>query len=170
MLLGAGPLKHTAERVAKLTGSHAHLGFVRNLEICHLCKAGGPGLHWEDNAERPPWVDRMFESRPWVSLQAICRAPCDARKPELVFNLSPGRDVAGSTCLLCRLGYSEHAGSLRNLAACLKIAHKIFKPCCFCLKPLCWPRYFSPSFFDVKLLSDFAWSNSPKKHIIVLPV
>ena len=169
MLWGAGPLRHTAEKGCQahwITHTHTH-----TWASCATWRSAiGVRQVVLAFSGRPPWVDTMFESRPWVSLQAICRAPCDARKPELVFNLSPGRDVAGSTCLLCRLGYSEHEGSLRNLAACLKNARKSFKPCCFCLKPVCWPRYFSPSFFNVKLLTDFAWSNSPKKHIIVLLV
>ena len=170
VLLGhKGDLKHMAEKAAKLSRSYANLGSTHEIGICHLCMAGTAGYPFEDSGDVPAWTETLYQGRPWNDDPPLSRSPYDQAAPEMLYKLDLfhlfkvgiGRDVAGSTCLLCRLGYFDYEGSRRNLAHRLCNAHKSFKLWCLAMHKSPGLRYFSPAFFNMKRLSDYAWSNSP---------
>ena len=178
LIANKGDLKHMAEKVCKLTRSYAHLSNKNQLEICHLCLAGGPGLPWEEAGQYPSWAPTMFVARPWSSDPVLSRAPFEVGRPESLYQLDLfhlfkvgiGRDIAGGICLLARLGYYDNPACAepRNLLSRLRRAHKSFRLWCLATHNSAGLRYFSPSFFNVKKMSDFAWTNSKGSDTMLL--
>ncbi|CAE7488772.1 unnamed protein product [Symbiodinium pilosum] len=138
--------------------------------------AGTAGYPFEDSGDVPAWTETLYQARPWSDDPPLSRSPYDQAAPEMLYKLDLfhlfkvgiGRDVAGSTCLLCRLGYFDYEGSRRNLAHRLCNAHKSFKLWCLAMHKSPGLRYFSPAFFNMKRLSDYAWSNSKGSDTMLL--
>lgn len=98
-------------KIGRFVRSHENQSTKRDLEMCHHCKAGGPGVPAEDVAvHHPCWERTLWLERPWKpndppSTHCI---PYDRNAPERVFQHDPFhtlriglyRDFVGSVVFL----------------------------------------------------------------------
>ena len=96
--------------ICHLTRGYEMKGTKQDIECCHVCLAGGPGLPAEDLTDRPCWLNTLYMSRPWSNTNppALIDVPFDSSKPEAFYRhdvfhtlrLGVYRDFCGSTIFL----------------------------------------------------------------------
>ncbi|CAE7379893.1 PU1 [Symbiodinium sp. CCMP2456] len=124
----------------------------------------------QDVSHEPSWAATLHQERPWDSTPAMCSVPHDPVAPERVlkydvfhcFKVGLGRDICGTLVLLARLGYYDDPGASedRNIKARLNRAYQHFRLWRLASGKTAALRYFSPSLFNLKRLSDYAWANT----------
>ena len=98
------------KKVMQLERSYSNLGTSRSIELCHLCKAGGPNVPFEDYSEFPTWLQTFCVERPWSLDEPpeLSRVPFDDTCPELILQpdlfhihkLGVARDIIGGILVL----------------------------------------------------------------------
>ncbi|CAE7467622.1 PU1 [Symbiodinium microadriaticum] len=141
-----GDLKQIAEKIAYLNRYYARLGPVSYNGVCAHCMAGTVP-HDDDAPERVLKYD-MFH----------------------LYKVGLGRDICGSLVLLARLGYYDdpNGGDETNLRARLIRCFQHFRLWRLAAGKSAAVRYFSASLFNLKRLSDFAWSNTKGSDTMLL--
>ena len=166
-----GDMKQIAEKIAYLTRYYAHLGRVNYIGVCAHCMAGtSPEVPFDELEHQPSWASTLHQVRPWASTPSLCTVPFDPVAPERVlkydvfhcFKVGLGRDICGSLVLLARLGYyDDPAGSDdKNIKSRLNRCYQHFKLWRLAKGKTAALRYFSTGLFNLKRLTDFAWSNT----------
>ncbi|OLQ04379.1 hypothetical protein AK812_SmicGene12526 [Symbiodinium microadriaticum] len=166
-----GDMKQIAEKIAYLTRYYAHLGRVNYIGVCAHCMAGtSPEVPFDELEHQPSWASTLHQVRPWASTPSLCTVPFDPVAPERVlkydvfhcFKVGLGRDICGSLVLLARLGYyDDPAGSdVKNIKSRLNRCYQHFKLWRLAKGKTAALRYFSTGLFNLKRLTDFAWSNT----------
>ena len=174
-----GDLKQIAEKIAYLNRYYARLGPVSYNGVCAHCMAGtSPSLPFDEISHEPSWASTLHQQRPWASTPALCTVPHDNDAPERVlkydmfhlFKVGLGRDICGSLVLLARLGYYDdpNGGDDLNIRARLNRCFQHFKLWRMAAGKTAAVRYFSASLFNLKRLSDFAWSNTKGSDTMLL--
>ena len=159
-------------QMGSLCRSYFNVGTKENHPICSLCLAGKEGLNFEDVSDRPPWMETMFQEKPWPEGQAprLIQIPFEDSCPESFFRLDIfhtwkcglGRDLTGSTlvCLL-QLGYFDNDGEEEeyNFPARLERAFSSFKLWCLANQKSMAIHSFSRSLLNYTNERCFPWFN-----------
>ena len=167
------------KKLMSLTRSYAHVGTKNNLEICHLCKAGGDGCLFEDYSEAPGWLETVGTARPWNEDDppAMSQVPFDDTYPEKVLQLDVFhvcklgvfRDIIGGVLvLLLRLKFFDYEGSTVNMEDRMNRAHGAFALWCSTLSKSPGLRSFSMRYFNMKNLLSAPWANSKGSDSVML--
>ena len=167
------------KKLMSLTRSYAHVGTKNCLEICHLCKAGGPGCFFEDFSEAPGWLETVGTERPWNGDDppAFSQIPFDDTFPEKllqldifhVCKLGVFRDIIGGILiLLLRLKFFDYEGSTINMEDRMNRAHGSFALWCTTLSKSPGLRSFSMRYFNMKSLLSAPWANSKGSDSVLL--
>ena len=167
------------KKVMSLDRSYANAGTSEQKELCHLCKAGGPTVPFEDYSENPGWLCTVGVERPWPSGSppTLTQVPFDETCPEMVLQpdlfhihkLGFARDVIGGVLiLLLRLGFYDHPGSSVNIVDRFERAHSWFVLFCRAQGHSPGLRSFTKAFFNMQTLISAPWSSSKGSDSILL--
>ena len=159
--------------------SYANVGTSNELECCHMCKAGGPGIAFEYFSESPKWLETEFSERPWstseppelstVQFDQTC--PEYILKPDVfhILKLGVARDIIGGVLiLLMRLRFFDYDGSTVNIDDRCKRAHSMFALWCQAMNKCPGLRSFSKSFFNMKSLISAPWVSAKASDCMLL--
>ncbi|OLP76141.1 hypothetical protein AK812_SmicGene43962 [Symbiodinium microadriaticum] len=171
-----GDLKHMAEKSAHLVRSYAHMGHVNSIMMCSVCEAGAPGIPWDRIELDPIWSSSLYASRPWAKDPPLLAVPFDNTRPEMFYRfdlfhlikVGLGRDIAGGLVLLAKWGFWDGDGDIRNLPARLDRAHMAFKMWASASGRTPALRSFKMGLFNMKNMTDFAWTNTKGSDTMLL--
>ena len=167
------------KKVMQLERSYSNLGTSRSIELCHLCKAGGPNVPFEDYSEFPTWLQTFCVERPWSLDEPpeLSRVPFDDTCPELILQpdlfhihkLGVARDIIGGILvLLLRLKFFDFPGSTVNIVDRFQRAHSYFALWCSVQGKSPGLRSFTKAFFNMKTLVSAPWASSKGSDSILL--
>lgn len=166
------------KKIMGLTRSYSNAGTASALELCHLCKAGGPNVPFEDYSDNPAWLPTVAIERPWPVdkppiLSQLPSEPCPEQllEPDMfhVLRLGVARDIVGGVLiLLLRLRFFDYEGSTANIVDRLVRAHSHFTLWCAVQRKSPGLRSFTKAFFNLKALTSAPWASSKGSDTILL--
>ena len=138
-----------------------------DVECCHMCLAGRPGLPAEDLAGNPAWLTTMWSQRPWRqdNPPVLMSVPYDLTKPESLykldvfhtFRLGVFRDFcASSIFVLIRWGLYGAQGKVDDK---LDRVYHHFKLWMSTTGKKASLRSFTSRLFSYKSTKSFPWMN-----------
>ena len=154
-------------KVGSFTRGYEHKGRVQDIESCHICKAGFPGIPAEDVASHHPcWETSLWYERPWsLNCPPSISVSYDALSPERLFQHDPFhtlrlglyRDFVGSVVFLYMLWGFFGTGKIQVK---LETAHSSFRLWQAAEKTNASLRSFTPSLFNYKNKRSYPWINA----------
>ena len=160
-------------QIGGLSRSYENQGRVRDLQCCHECLGGSPGISWEDFQEFPVWEQTVHVSRPWTSDPVLLQIPFNDAAPESFYQKDPFhigklgtlRDVVGSCVFWC---LEKGFFGMGDVPSKLITAFGAFRLYCNGVGASPALRSFSKNLFCYKSRRSFPWTNTKGSDTVLL--